>query len=1024
MPSPKGMPIALKVICGPAGSGKTERAMEAYLEAADRGDNPVFIAPSGPDARHFQRELLRRRPVLTGRRVTTLGGLASELFRKVDPETRVIGDIERKLLLRSVIADTSTLTYLKPSSVFSGFIEALARLIGELEAACIQPEELAKGAKAILHEGLNNDLFRVYGDYRAALSDQGVTDEELSQCRVAERLLDDPSLLGYDTVIIDGFSDLTPGQHSLVDALEGAVRKLLIYIPYERHNQATASVEGGFAELMRNAACQQLEPPDKDSRSRALVHLDRYLFGDGGERIAGNGSVMLLKGAGTRGEAALVAAEILRLYRQGEPLDEMAVVCRSLGPVADAFERAFEEAGVPFELNAPLELGRTPLGSTLQALLDFVRIRGVRSTAAGPGLEDGGARSQLLAYLRSSLPVADVQQVDIFARYAGLHCLADPEALLEAWELLDNHRLAEIDDLGSAAERGVAELGDRVMELAARLVSAGTAASDRLGVGDPGSREKDLLALDMIRQVCDEAKRIGGDARGGAGTIDLLRSGLAAASVFPPSGRLRECVRILDPHRVLNQKFNVVFVTGMLEGQFPVLGNEDPFISDGDRARLREAGLALEQRTDRLMEERFLFYRTLSRARNRVYLSYPYCSSEGKEQVRSLFVDEVLELVQIGDDDQRNLRISDVVSRTGEAPTSSQAIRSLCLAAGELRAGDGSLRGDAWRRLESSAAEAGLVDRLREDVAAARPRPVVIGAAEVSRELEGKSDFHATELESYGRCPFQYLVERYMQPAPMELDEFAREQGTVAHAVLRRFIGETKAHVDISEADDVQVDALRGKIYQLIDEEIADRGLSGCVDGRLMAFTLKRHLGYFLERERQVRATLKPDSLELPFGDVNLGGGLTLSGCIDRIDRDPGSERALVIDYKTGKTVGTWKHYGRDMQLQAPLYAYALQNSGMRPIGGEYYALLSGERRGFYLEDYARELGRKVKASDLVSEEQFAGIVEEALERARTLAQGIRSLQFAAHPIDRVCEYCSFASICRSRGTAGEVNDG
>ena len=55
--------MTLKLICGPTGSGKTTRAIEVFLTALDRGEKAVFIAPSGPDARHFERDpAAARRP--------------------------------------------------------------------------------------------------------------------------------------------------------------------------------------------------------------------------------------------------------------------------------------------------------------------------------------------------------------------------------------------------------------------------------------------------------------------------------------------------------------------------------------------------------------------------------------------------------------------------------------------------------------------------------------------------------------------------------------------------------------------------------------------------------------------------------------------------------------------------------------------------------------------------------------------------------------------------------------------------
>lgn len=1017
--------MALKVICGPAGSGKTERAMQAYLAAADCGDDPIFIAPSGPDARHFQRELLRLRPVLSGKQATTLGNLARDIFRRAGFEMRVLEEVERKLLLRSVVDNTDELTFLKGSSVYPGFIDSLARLIAELQGACIAPEELAKNARGILQEKLNNDLFRIYNNYRVTLSEQQVTDEELAQCQAVESLLADASLLEHRVVIMDGFSDLTPIEHSLVAVLVQTADEVLLTVPFEEGVPATISVGRNFAELMEAGGCEQLSPPAADSRPGPLVHMDRSLFGGPGEMVDGDGSVRLLEGAGSRGESTLIAAEILRLYRQGTPLDEIAVVCRSLGPEATAVRRAFSDMGIPCELNAPIALVDTPLGQTLTSLLDFLHMGSDDDdgAVAGEALE-GDVRSSLLGYLRSSLPVADVDQVDLFARTAGLLCLEDTGELMDTWERLGGRQLSEVDDIRSAAGAGVSQLGAALSGLASRLVSAGVAESDRLGVGDIHSRETDLQALDMVRKVCKQAASIVRGESAPAKVLDLLRSGLRAASFFPSAGRLRNCVRILDPHRVLNQKFDIVFICGLLEGHFPFMGGEEPFITDDDRARLTRKGLALKGKADRLDDERFLFYRALTRARETVYLSYPYCSSEGKERVRSLFVEEVLELVDVGTDYRRELKITDVAFQTGEAPSVPQALRSLCLVAGRCRDHEGKLGEPERQRLEAAAGHTGLSEAFGRCMAAAEPLSVVINAPEIRAEFERMSEFHTTKLERYGKCPYGYLVDEHMQPALMEIDDFHMERGTVAHKVLARLIMQTRSHVKICEADEAQLAALNEKMEQLIDEQIEERNLTDCVDGQLMAVTLKRHLRDFIEREHACFSKFEPESTEFPFEHISLGEGITLSGRIDRVDREPGSERALVIDYKTGKNAHTWRKYNEEMLLQIPLYMYALQHSGMKPIGGEYYALLSGDRRGIYLEQHARELGRELTKGDLVSTEQFDQVIKQTLELARSLAAGIRSLDFDVEPLKGACEYCGFATICRYSGTGTGKADG
>lgn len=1008
----------MRIICGPAGSGKSHKAREVFLAASAAGGSPLLIAPGAPDARHFQRDLLRQAGILTEGEVTTFGNLCRDLLKGAGLDLRIIGGIERNLLLRSVVDKTSNLSFLNESSVYPGFIETLGNLISELQGACIAPRQLAADAKSILHDDLNRDLYRLYENYRAALSEQEVTDEELAQCQAVECLLEDPALLRHETVIIDGFWDFTAIETSIISALEGTSVDLLVTAPYEPAMAATASVGEALEGLMAEAECEFLEARDDGRRPPALFHLDRHLFNAGGEKQPSDGAVRILKGAGGRGEAELVASEILRLWRSGSELDDIAIVYRSLGAEAGAMTSALRDSGVPYEMNAPVAIADTPLGRTLLALTDFLISRQA-GAAASAARTDSSTRRNFTSYLQSALPVADTAQADMFAREAGLHGIEDPDDLVAAWERYGGRKLREIDELAAAAGDGIGALSRACLKLARRLASGAVGDSEDAAITGFPDGEADPQPLQMLIKLCDQAGRMDDTETRGAAALELFRKGLAAATRFPTAGRLRDCVRILDPHRILNQSFDIVFLCGLEEGRFPHLGSEDPFITDAARVALAEKGLDLRTRSNRLDDERFLFYRAVTRARDRVYLSYPYCTSEGKDRVGSLFVDEVEELVEVEPGDRRKRKISEVAFSPGEAPTRKQALLSLCLEAGERSTAPGKLSAKARERLWAAAAPVELeaaMDRILKAVISPAPELLDRENAAIFAQM---TEFHASRLERYAGCPFQYLVEHAMKPAMMAIDTYFLDRGCIAHEVLARFLRETKSHISLCDADETEQEVLRDKMRQVLDEELEQFGVGHDADGELLRFTLREIMDRFIDRELECSPALRPDSLELNFGGdgddigaVNLGDGLTLRGRIDRVDRIPGSDLALVIDYKTGD-VSSWKKYGDDQLVQVPLYVLALRAAGMSPIGGEYYSLRKNIRRGFYLEDHSSSLGREANNRDLVSEETFEQIIKEACGRALALAKGIRERKFPVEPQKGVCDFCGYAAICR-----------
>ncbi|HDZ59437.1 MAG TPA: hypothetical protein ENH44_01460, partial [Actinobacteria bacterium] len=674
--------MALRLICGPAGSGKTREAVRVFLAAASRGSNPVLIAPTLPDARHFERHILRRLQdggagVLTGGRVRTFDQLCRQLVEAAEPGAELLGSGERQLLIHALV-EGEELGRLQPSSGFDGFATALAGLIAELEMLGIEPGEMGKQLSRWTggnrwRQGLVQDLFLLYEAYQAALRQRGVYDSELFQRRGLE-LVEEGTVTVPQVIILDGFRDFTPLQHQLIRKLAD-VADVTVTLPFQEGNEAYRAPGYHREQLAELGEVSSLEPDADGDVAPALRHLADNLFrygpapGTAAREIDAGGAVVPLAAAGTRGQAELVAAEILRLWREGGSLDEIAVVFRSSGRDMLATAAVLDEFGVPYDMPVPVPLKATVVGKAALALLDFSH--------------DGDAGS-LLAYLRSPLSLAPPDMVDEFDRRVRLRGTVEPGALLQLWKKSGGRDTKDLRGLRDAAATGLQPLAAVLCRLLEGMVRAGMNDSIR----PAGRFDSDLLALDCLMALCTQAASVHGtaaaihtgkSAAGGNGA-GFLRRGIRTAEFRLPSLTRRGCVRLLDPHRLLNQRFDTVFVCGLLEKRFPSLGREDAFFSDEDRRELAAGfGLSLDSHQRRLDEERFLFHRTVTRARRRLYLCYPYGDSEGRPTIRSLFVDDALELFAEGSLQPVKRSISEVEFRPSLAPTPTRALRSLAL---------------------------------------------------------------------------------------------------------------------------------------------------------------------------------------------------------------------------------------------------------------------------------------------------------------------------------------------------------
>ncbi|MHB1325807.1 MAG: PD-(D/E)XK nuclease family protein [Thermoleophilia bacterium] len=1018
--------MTLKLICGPTGSGKTARAIEAFLAALDRGEKAVFIAPSGPDARHFKRRILSIRSVLTDGMVTTFDGLYKEFQEDSDDPKRTLSGTGRDLLLKAVAGGPGKPEMLAGSARFDGFISELSALIGELEELGIEPARLGKELKDWAagdkwRQGLNQDLFRLYEEYMAALKDQGALDAEQVARQAVNRLAGEPALLGFSTVVVDGFYDFTPLELELISALTEAAVELVITLPYGEGKAALAA-PGHYLEILGPGAdVEMLESPTSDDRDQAIAHIAGNLFEQDAGKIDAAGAVTVLQAAAVRGQAELVAAQVLKLWREDKiALDDIAVVSRGFGADSLALASAFADFGIPFDLSAPVGLVDTPVGRVAAAALDL---------AAGQG-----GRESLLRYLRTAMPAGEQDKVDELDRYARSHGVEDQVALIVDW---NNHRygrpLAEIDRLARAAGKSLEALAAELLEILRGQVRTTAGAAI-------GELNLDIASLESLANLCEETSSIAaklgelhshspGAAEEPAGSweLKLLRDSIDKATVRLRSGARRDCVRLLDPHRLLNQRFDVIFLCGLLEGQFPALGSENSFLGDSDRNWLSQnTGLKLPSRDLHLEEERFLFYRTLTRARHKIFLCYPYCDDEGKPTIRSLFVDDTLDLFEEKAGDPVAKSIGDVVFSAGTTPTATQALLTIAsLSPGDIRPA----ATDA--RLLKIAKAVSLDDRLERCLRATLPNwPQV--SDEIKSRLGELEFFRVTELETYLKCPFRYFIEKIVRPVSMEPEAAARTRGSAVHAVLKDFFNALKpAKVLLTTADDAQLKEARRIMGELLDEKLGPAATD--LETMIMRIELGSHLDRLIERERRMRPQFEPHQLEWGFGtcDGKPGGrydeetmlkfeDVKLCGRIDRVDIRKGTNQAIVIDYKTSMddNLPRQKHFKKSGTIQVPLYMLALREIwGLEPVGGEYYGIVGKRRRGLYLKEFADILGKdsgEPFPGEFVEAEVFEEIIETARGLALKAAQGIRSGCFDCEPRENSnCKYCNFGGVCR-----------
>ena len=1007
--------MPLKLIHGPPNSGKRGEVLRALGDALDRG--PVLVVPTTDDVFDFERELCAGGALLGGS-VMTFGAL----FRTVaaaagTPPGAELSPAQR---LRAVAAAIESrrgrLGPLRRSAARPRFAGALERLLGELQAAGVEPEAVEASAATLEGSAYLSDIAALYGGYEEVRRRTGPTDAHGIAREAIAQLRRDVSLWRERPVLLYGFDDLTENQLELVAVLAERTA-VTVALPYEEGSaalKARGRLLGRLRDRIEVADEVPMEADPGNTLSPLLFHLAISFGAPRPRRAESDESLTLLRSAGTRAEAEAIAAHVSRLVHRGADPAKIAIALRDPSRRGPEIFAALEANGIATALEAELPVARTSVGGTLIALLEA---------------EFGARRaSDFLRYLRGPSGFSP-GRVDWFERQMRRRRVRDAETALLLWQGEDGEAPRDLLRLRAAAERSPAELAAEVAALAGRMASRPLRTEEDGPQPQPGDG-LELRAAGAIASALADLAELG----------DLAPAATELAAVIEDlsfrvwSGPVEGRVRIADPYRLRAARFDHVVVGSLQDGEFPRRDRgADPFLSEAQRQTL-----GLDPRRDSEAEERYLFHACLALPRQSLVLSYRDSDEDGAATARSPLIDDVRALLAPAPDGaapdpvEEELTVTrdlaQVVAPLAEAPSEDELARALA-AHGPTA--------DALSLLARAGVEGELAERLvvrvtdarRAEAASRAPGPLTNPAALDS--LGAVPAYGGTTLEEFDVCSYRWFAGHELDPQLLDPAPDPLVQGGLMHATLDRLYRERPGGDALPRPGSLAAWTARG--HELLAETVAERGLGDHPAERAMVRRVERLLERFLAEEAE-RDTggFEPWLLEARFGEhpdaerpvLDLGGW-GLHGAVDRVDRSRDG-RAVVIDYKLAGQVTPREKFEERAKMQLPLYLLAVaEHWGAKPVGALYHPLrgTSARRpRGVVSAEVADELGGYgLYPKDVVEPEELEELLEDSRRRATAIVTQMRSGEIRRDPGPRpglrghdVCpSYCTFASICR-----------
>jgi ATP-dependent helicase/DNAse subunit B len=283
--------------------------------------------------------------------------------------------------------------------------------------------------------------------------------------------------------------------------------------------------------------------------------------------------------------------------------------------------------------------------------------------------------------------------------------------------------------------------------------------------------------------------------------------------------------------------------------------------------------------------------------------------------------------------------------------------------------------------------------------------------------LASRRPLSATQLETYSKCPSQYLFSQVMRwrKKLSPQDQYALIFGQASHSALEHFFEQESGRESILR----EPEGAKARLMELFKSAL-EEGENPVPSTSSASVMWQQHFQRLCDRlpgmERQlveVFGTRRVVAVEKQFTLSVAGSEVT--GKIDRIDeREDGS--LLVLDYKTGTIDFTPDHISKGSHFQALLYVLGAEKELRRPVAGMlFYDLKQGElKRGILREEsFAKEVKKAVTRGHLLPAIRWESVMGEGTACLERLASAISSGEFSPTPSAKNCQYCDFVAMCR-----------
>lgn len=1016
------------VYLGPYNNGKKEEFFQKSLDYLEKnqGHKFYYILPNGNLLVEYRRRLIDRVEKTLDINLFTFDDIADSLIEdefyqliQGDMKEAFIGQVLEKL------RSEKQLKYYREISTKPGFIKILASILGEIKQSLITPEDyLDKCPQTPFY----TELGLIFQEYEKGLEEAGIIDREGSFFKSLEILRGDrDKFQDLDFILIDEFFDFRVQELELLREI--CKRDIPIYInmPFLREENFSTLEETLeiLDELGFDLEYLDQKPFNSFEEIAASIFTESEIKEEEKARFKEEEKVSQIIASNDYLELKKIGEKIKHHHSQGVKLEDMAIVMANPSYETGLFQ-VFDEEGIPLKKEKEISLMEIPLAQELTYIFELKN-----------KIDKGSIVNRIKSNYFSLCPRGEREAIEYILRKTYFSTWSDLEnseqILASSYGESIKNIINTIKEEGESIpdQALVEDYLDIIRGLVEEFDLKGHLLASYKEIGDYDLLHRDLLALEKLQALINEIQSFSGIFPREMSVetfLDLIRTCLENTRLLERE-RNNRGVQLLSPTTCRGHTYRVVFVLGLSQEGYPNLLEEDFFFREKNHKDISRIGIDYKNYYESLDKEALMFSLILSSAKEKLYLSYSENATGDEKEIPSIFLDLVRQ--KIGEANLETITVDiDYLIKDEESQltTREELLRYISKNYRHKRA-QGPIKVPDYMDLNA-------LEEINEKIVCQIERKKDynhyrgrIGDDPVSqdiRTIHQDKKYSISYLESYGQCPYAFLLNRILKVEEMErdlLDFTPLDRGQINHELLKNYYyhyrEEIKAHV--LEEEDFNIDASYGYIEEEMIKSMKALGLdTESRIGQMRIVNNGQKILNFIRADLTRMRSYKNKTLPLdyerafgwkePFYIEKDGRAIAMVGIIDRIDKFLDEEKYIIIDYKNSsyglRSIGDM-HQG--ISLQLPVY---MQSLGDKKLAAAGYGVISSGEVDFkiMLKEEKEIVGSK--RAGVVDEKDLEEIFDKAKDYIIHYIDSIHKGDFSIKPKE-CSSYCIYKDICR-----------